>query len=98
VVARIGGDEFAVVTPATEEDLERLLERLACAVSERNRHGRRPYLIRYSVGRATCDPALCHGFDSLVAEADARMYAAKQGKGQRPARIAPDSLLVLDRA
>ena len=66
-------------------------------MSERNRHGRRPYLIRYSVGRSSCDPSRKESFESLVAEADARMYAEKQGKSERPARLATGSLLVLDR-
>jgi diguanylate cyclase (GGDEF)-like protein len=77
VVARVGGDEFAVVSTATGETLERQLQRIAAAVSERNRHGQRPYRIRYSVGQASCDPARSAGFEDLVSQADARMYEHK---------------------
>jgi len=80
VVARVGGDEFAVVSTASGEALERQLQRIAAAVSERNRHGQRPYRIRYSVGRASCDPTQSPGFEDLVAEADARMYEHKQAR------------------
>jgi len=80
VVARVGGDEFAVVSTASGEALERQLQRIAAAVSERNRHGQRPYRIRYSVGRASCDPTQSPGFEELVAEADARMYEHKQAR------------------
>jgi diguanylate cyclase (GGDEF)-like protein len=96
VVARIGGDEFAVVTQASGKEIQRLVDRLALSVSERNRHGNRPYLIRYSVGTACCEAAQFTDFEALVAQADARMYAHKHGKSGEPARLASDSVLVLD--
>lgn len=78
VVARLGGEEFAVLLPSA--DLGNAMTvaercRLAVEASEVNADGAQ---IRYtvSVGVATMDPGVS-GLDELIKRADAALYAAK---------------------
>jgi diguanylate cyclase (GGDEF)-like protein len=79
LVARVGGDEFVVLLPHTDEDgAARAMERVADALSTGD--DRRP--IRFSVGVIGLDHAV-GSIDDLVGKADERMYRAK--RTQRPA-------------
>jgi diguanylate cyclase (GGDEF)-like protein/PAS domain S-box-containing protein len=81
-VARYGGEEFAILLPnSNEDDAEVIGERFRRAVRDRWRES----AITISVGAATLAP----GADgvTLVAEADAALYAAK-GSGRNCVRHA----------
>jgi diguanylate cyclase (GGDEF)-like protein len=87
VVARVGGDEFAVLLPTTSADEARLIaERLrASAQAELAAGGT---VAALSVGVATTDGPPALDFDQLWAAADAAMYEAKRSGGDG-VRIAP---------
>jgi diguanylate cyclase (GGDEF)-like protein len=69
VIARIGGDEFAVFV-AGYADVERVLERL------REQEDR----VRFSVGTAVFDPVLPQSLYELLGAADADMYDDKRAR------------------
>ena len=69
VIARIGGDEFAVFVSGYA-DVDRVLERL------RDQEGR----VRFSVGTAVFDPGLPQGLYELLGAADADMYDDKRAR------------------
>lgn len=74
-VARFGGDEFVVLMRGKEWKL--VLSRLRADSEALTETGKRPYRIEYSVGEAVFDPASKETLESLVARADAKMYAEK---------------------
>jgi diguanylate cyclase (GGDEF)-like protein/PAS domain S-box-containing protein len=78
IVARIGGDEFAVLLPATDATSgERLLERLRCTIAEQNAaHPETP--VHVSLGLSTAKGR--RPLSAVLKEADARMYREKQGR------------------
>ncbi len=75
VVARIGGDEFAVILPQTDAAAgERALQRLRARLEEHNRaHPDQP--LHMSLGLATGEKG--RPLAEVVAEADRQMYQAK---------------------
>lgn len=78
VVARVGGDEFCVLlTSATTEDVERPLALLKGRLKTRDGEP----LVEFSVGVATYDPSRHATVQSLVDEADLRMYGQKRSRG-----------------
>jgi diguanylate cyclase (GGDEF)-like protein len=79
VVARVGGDEFAVVTHSTKEELIAALNRLDKSTAAVNKSGN-PYHISYSMGEAAIDLDSKESFGGLVQRADALMYARKRRK------------------
>jgi diguanylate cyclase (GGDEF)-like protein len=75
VIARLGGDEFVVLLAGPDgsaDTASQRLEQLAAAESCEIR-GR----LSWSVGRIVFDPERHPTIDSMLAEADARMYAHK---------------------
>jgi diguanylate cyclase (GGDEF)-like protein len=79
-VARMGGDEFVVVLPECPPDQIAALEyRLSAAVENLGREMCNPFGLGISIGEAHF---LQDGADAeqLLAVADRRMYAVKQGK------------------
>lgn len=80
IVARIGGDEFGVIT--IQRDCNESITRLNRAIEEKNNSGQNPFDIKYSYGIVPLllAPQITT-FDELVNEADALMYKHKRAKG-----------------
>lgn len=81
IVARIGGDEFAVLaigtSPASAETLiARLQQNLKC----HNAKGNLRYKLSLSVGIALYDPEFPCSIEELMSRADALMYEHKRSK------------------
>jgi diguanylate cyclase (GGDEF)-like protein len=78
VVARIGGDEFALLLPDTDPARATALARRLCeAIAATVGH----LGVRASVGVASYPET---NTDQLLAEADRRLYASKRAAGRRP--------------
>jgi diguanylate cyclase (GGDEF)-like protein/PAS domain S-box-containing protein len=78
VVGRVGGDEFCVLAvgqpPAATLGVEQRIREGLRAFNDRSM---RPYKVAVSIGSATSDPERPASLDTLIAEADERMYAEK---------------------
>jgi len=84
VVARLGGDEFTILAIDTSMgECEKMIGRARSLIAEYDESSGKPYGISFSYGAAASSHELERGFDALMAEADARLYAAKRAK--RPA-------------
>jgi diguanylate cyclase (GGDEF)-like protein len=78
VLARIGGDEFAIVLPnCGEEEAQRVGETIATAVREHVPQPSGVPQITVSVGIAMFGARTERSIESLIAEADRAMYGAK---------------------
>jgi diguanylate cyclase (GGDEF)-like protein/PAS domain S-box-containing protein len=78
-VARIGGDEFVVLTVGGElEAIERLGQRLEEGLDFFNATNDRPYRLAASCGRTWCVPGEPCNLSEQMALADTRMYEDKQ--------------------
>ena len=91
IVARIGGDEFAVLalddaqpsgdavqsTAAADAACARLQE----AVGRHNASAGRPYQLSLSIGVSRCDPDSPVPLEAVIEEADRQMFVQKRGKG-----------------
>lgn len=87
LVARLGGDEFVVLAANVDErSVAVLKDRLDHALRERNGEPGRAYQLAFSLGVSLYDPSAPLPMEQLISEADARMYAAKQGRRASPAR------------
>lgn len=87
IVARIGGDEFAVLMMeafAASKDIVtfRLKENLETCITQENN---RKYRLSLSFGIGHYDPASPCTIDNLIAQADALMYSQKKRKQFKPA-------------
>ena len=81
IVARMGGDEFAVLAvEATEEGAELLLSRLRKRIDEFNMARREPYQLSLSIGMLRHDGEGRIRLDELLAQADAAMYEEKRSR------------------
>ena len=81
IIARIGGDEFAVLAIESDDTstgmLRMRLERNLIAFSD---SAVRPYDISLSIGVATYDPLLSESLDRVLSRADDLMYRQKQAR------------------
>jgi len=76
-VARLGGDEFAIVCPDIDpSQIDKLAARITDAVAAPMRHSGGQLVVGISLGVSVGDHH--RDADALIAEADARMYAAKR--------------------
>ncbi len=81
VIARFGGDEFAVMMlDSTEAGLDTALERFRHSVDAFNDEGLHRYKLEFSYGLVKVDTARHSGVASLVNEADQLMYQQKRSK------------------
>jgi len=79
VIARIGGDEFAVMAyAATETVAASFLNRLHNMVDTLNNTPGRKYKLSISLGLAHYDPDASHRVEEVLAQADAAMYQQKR--------------------
>ncbi len=84
LIARIGGDEFAVMAlEASEENEAQLLRRLSGRVRDVNRQDEEPYPLSVSVGMARVAAGGAVALDDILAKADRAMYEQKRPKKAR---------------
>jgi len=78
IIARIGGDEFAVLTPRVSwEYADAIKKRLKEKIEEYNARNDRHYDISLSIGLSYYDPERPTSLDGLMAQADSLMYEEK---------------------
>lgn len=81
VLARIGGDEFAVLALDASPEFSRLVsDRLQERLAVRNAGAGSAYRLSLSLGMAYGDPAIRLSLDELMARADEQMYARKRSR------------------
>ena len=85
IAGRIGGDEFTICYPETEEDqvrqaIAKLVGALDIMTSQSG------WEVTASIGVVTCTPDACLTYDALLGRADRLMYVAK-GSGKNAAEF-----------
>jgi two-component system cell cycle response regulator len=83
IIARIGGDEFVVLSESTDKNGEIVLTRLYENIKDHNAKRSRCYALSISVGTTQFDPKNPVSIDELLSKADALMYAQKRKKGNK---------------
>lgn len=83
VVARVGGDEFAILAIETDHDhLDAIRARIESALQLANSDRGRPFELSLSIGAATYDPSGNNTIEELMAWADRAMYEQKRATRQ----------------
>ncbi len=81
IIARIGGDEFAVFPiDADKKACELLLKRIDHTIEKYNSENKQPYQLSVSIGAAFYKPDHPCTPDDLLSKADAEMYKVKRMK------------------
>ena len=81
IIARMGGDEFAIMTiEARKDSAEILTTRLQENLNARNAAGKRRYKLSISVGSARYEAESPCTIDDLLVQADGLMYEQKQAR------------------
>ncbi|MDO9228238.1 MAG: GGDEF domain-containing protein [Syntrophales bacterium] len=80
VMARMGGDEFAVLAVDAAENPEIVVKRLAGQIALHNALPDRRYEISMSIGTTVYDPQSPCSLDVLISRADTLMYEQKKTK------------------
>lgn len=79
VTARVGGDEFVVLTTVAQGDeAEGIVARLKASIESFNENNSRPYKLSVSFGTAELDPESDIDLIELLNRADCRMYEHKR--------------------
>jgi diguanylate cyclase (GGDEF)-like protein len=85
IVARLSGDEFAVlITKVMGDDLEAIEKRMDENMSSHNAENALAYKLEVSIGMVVIDPAMPKGVEELIAQADQLMYRQKAAKKVQP--------------
>ena len=81
IIARMGGDEFAVLAPDAPREYSYIVEsRLHDQLAVHNSRAKRDYDISLSAGMVYCDPGRPCSLDELLSRADSLMYEQKRRK------------------
>jgi len=80
ILARIGGDEFAVLAVDAAETPEIVVKRLTGQIALHNAAPDRRYEISMSIGTAVYDPQRPCSLDELISRADTLMYEQKKNE------------------
>ena len=81
ILARISGDEFAVLAYSTKNmGAAMLMERLAHEIGHVNARNKHPFTLSLSAGYSVWSPLHPLSLDELLAHADAQMYQIKRKK------------------
>ncbi len=89
IVARIGGDEFAVIAiEAGKSHLDVLISRLRQKLKNWNAGGERRFKLSFSVGAACLNPGDTLSLEELMAQADEALYREKRNRTQTQAKKA----------
>ncbi len=80
VLARIGGDEFAVLANGSESECDVVIERLNLAQELANADPERRYPLSFSLGRIVQAPTDRIPLEELLSRADNEMYKVKQAR------------------
>jgi diguanylate cyclase (GGDEF)-like protein len=79
LIARIGGDEFAIFAPdAPPETIEIMIRRVSKWQAERNAEPDRPYQVSLSLGGVAWTASEPRTLEMMLSEADMAAYAAKR--------------------
>ena len=83
-VSRLGGDEFVIIGQCMDKaSVEKIVERLHNAVEDFNRTSGKVYKLEFSAGYTICHQDSEATLDTLINEADEKMYQAKKEKKLR---------------
>ena len=84
VIARIGGDEFAVCIVEEERSGDDIIMgRLQKNLDQYNNAEKRPFMLSLSLGFARCDRGTSCSIDEMLSRADKLMYEHKKNKYDR---------------
>ncbi len=87
IIARMGGDEFAVIGVEADRGTERVArERLDERVRQKNSERGRSFQLSLSIGSAYFDPDEPCSLDELLDQADASMYEQKRVRREELAK------------
>ena len=80
-VARLGGDEFVIIGQCEDKEaVDMIIKRMHDVANEFNEKNKVPYKILFSAGYVIYDGSTHATLDTLLSEADQRMYEVKKAK------------------
>jgi diguanylate cyclase (GGDEF)-like protein len=84
IIARMGGDEYAVLGSVTDEFIpQTLVQRLEESIAAHNRASPEAFPLAMSTGLSTFDPATPEPIEDVIDRADEAMYQQKKAKPNR---------------